>query len=94
MNAMERRYRDWLSLEHPSCVCGAPAEHHHHIIHLNNQRITKDEMLVIGLCSNCHQHGDNAVHRLGGERQFMEATGWDLVGLSVLRRHNWEVRTR
>jgi predicted HNH restriction endonuclease len=73
-------------------VCGAPAEHHHHIIHLNEQRITKDEMLVIGLCSNCHTNANQSVHRLGGERQFQEATGWNLVELAVLRRHNFEVR--
>jgi hypothetical protein len=94
MTAAERRYRDWLRREHRSCVCGAPADHHHHIIHVNEQRITKDEMLVIGLCDSCHQHGENAVHRLGGERQFLEATGYDLVQLAVLRRHNYEVRAR
>jgi hypothetical protein len=48
-------------------------------------------MLVIGLCQPCHQ-GKGGVHDSGGERQFLEATGWDLVGLSVLRRHNFEVR--
>lgn len=91
MNAAQRRYRDWLSLEHPDCVCGAPAEHHHHIIHLNGQRITKDEMLVIGLCHRCHQ-GKSGVHGLGGERQFMEKTGWNLVEIAALRRHDFEVR--
>ena len=94
MTTAERRYRNWLSIAYPDCVCGAPAEHHHHIIHINGQRISKDEMLVIGLCSNCHQHGETAVHRLGGERQFMEATGHNLVELAVLRRHNFEVRGR
>jgi hypothetical protein len=92
MNAAERRYRDWISTEHPSCVCGAPADHHHHIIHLNNQRITKDEMLVIGLCHRCHTGSDVSVHALGGERQFFETTGWNLVEIAVLRRHNFEVR--
>ena len=91
MKAAVRRYRDSLDLEHPLCVCGAPVEAHHHIIHLNGQRITKDEMLVIGLCQRCHQ-GDGGVHDLGGERQFMEATGWNLVEIAVLRRHNWELR--
>lgn len=91
MNAAQRRYRDWLTLEHPDCVCGAPAEHHHHIIHLNGQRITKDEMLVIGLCHRCHQ-GESGVHGLGGERQFMEKTGWNLVEIAALRRHDFEVR--
>lgn len=91
MNAKERRYRDWLSQEFPFCVCGAPAEQHHHIIHINNQRITKDEMLVMPLCRNCHQ-GTGGVHDLGGERQFFEKTGWNLVEIAVLRRHNWEVR--
>jgi hypothetical protein len=90
MTAAERRYRDWLSREHPDCVCGAPAEHHHHIIHLNNQRITKDEMLVIGLCTMPSMATTRP--RLGGDRQFMEATGWNLVELAVLRRHNFEVR--
>jgi hypothetical protein len=92
LTAAERRYRDWASLTYPDCVCGAPAEHHHHIIHLNGQRITKDEMLVIGLCNRCHTGSDESVHRLGGERQFLEVTGWNLVELAVLRRHNFEVR--
>jgi hypothetical protein len=89
--AVVKRYWEWLSIEFPYCVCGALREAFHHIIHLNNQRITKDDLLVIGLCSRCHQ-GKGGVHDLGGERLFMEATGWDLVGLSVLRRHNFEVR--
>lgn len=92
MTAAERRYRDWVSREYPDCVCGAPAEHHHHIIHLNGQRITKDEMLVIGLCHLCHTGCAESVHQLGGERQFHDATGWNLVELAVLRRHNFEVR--
>lgn len=91
MNAAQRRYRDWISTEYPDCVCGAPAEQQHHIVHLNHQRITKDEMLVVGLCRTCHQ-GKGGVHDLGGERQFLEQTGWNLVELAVLRRHNWEVR--
>lgn len=91
MNAAERRYRDDIARDYPDCVCGAPAEQQHHIIHLNGQRITKDEMLVIGLCGKCH-HGKGGVHDLGGERQFQEATGWNLVEIAVLRRHDWEVR--
>lgn len=91
MNAGQRRYRDWVTLEHPYCVCGAPVEAHHHIIHVNNQRITKDEMLVIGLCQKCHQ-GQGGVHDLGGERKFHQTTGWNLVHLAVLRRHDFEVR--
>lgn len=92
MNARERRYREWLNLEHPYCVCGAQRQHFHHIIHLNNQRITKDEMLVIGLCHRCHNGSNESVHSLGGERQFLERTGWNLVELAALRRHDWEVR--
>jgi hypothetical protein len=90
-SAAVKRYWDWLSLAHSSCVCGAMATCLHHIIHLNGQRITKDDMLVIGLCQPCHQ-GKGGVHDLGGERQFQEATGWDLVELATLRRHNFEVR--
>ncbi len=89
-NLAAARYWDYLSKEHPFCVCGAMAQHIHHIIHLNNQRITKDDMLVVGLCQPCHQ-GDNGVHGLGGDRQFMEATGWNLVELACLRRHKFEL---
>ena len=91
MIAAVRRYYDWLALEHPLCVCGAPVEQQHHIIHLNGQRITKDDMLVCGLCAQCHQHGKESVHQLGGERQFESVTGWNLVHLAALRRHNYEV---
>jgi hypothetical protein len=67
-------------------------EQQHHIIHLNGQRITKDEMLVIGLCHPCHTGSKESVHQLGGERKFLEHTGWNLVEIAVLRRHNWELR--
>ena len=72
-------------------MCGAERQAFHHIIHVNSQRITKDDRLVIGLCQPCHQ-GKGGVHDLGGERQFLESTGWNLVELAVLRRHNWEIR--
>ena len=87
--AAVKRYWDWLD---DQCVCGSPAEHVHHIIHVNGQRITKDDMLVVKLCAACHQQGSQAVHVVGGERQFLEQTGWDLVHLSILHRHNFEVR--
>lgn len=83
--------RYWDSLP-DDCVCGAPAEQVHHIIHVNGQRISKDDWLVVKLCARCHQAGNESVHRLGGERQFLERTGWDLVQLAILRRHNFEVR--
>lgn len=89
--AAVKRYWDWLP---DRCVCGSNAEQIHHIIHVNHQRITKDDWLVVKLCALCHQRGPQAVHRLGGERQFLEQTGHDLVALSILNRHNFEVRAR
>ena len=88
-SAAIKRYWNWLALEFPLCVCGATREAFHHIIHVNRQRITKDDMLVVGLCQRCHQ-GKGGVHDLGGERQYLEKTGWNLVEIAVLRRHNWE----
>ena len=85
-SAAIKRYWDWLDDE---CVCGAPSEQVHHIIHLNGQRITKDDSLVVKLCAACHHGG---VHNLGGEQKFLDATGWNLVHLAVLRRHNYEVK--
>jgi hypothetical protein len=85
-------YWAWLRQTYPNCVCGAERECFHHIIHVNGQRITKDDWLVIGLCQKCHQ-GQGGVHDSGGEAQFLNATGWDLVHLAVLRRHDFEVRT-
>jgi hypothetical protein len=90
-SAAVQRYWDWLP---EWCVCGNLAECVHHIIHVNGQRITKDDWLVVKLCSNCHQNGATAVHRLGGERQFLETTGWDLVQIAILNRHNFEVKPR
>jgi hypothetical protein len=84
-----QRYWEWLP---KVCVCGKPSEHIHHIIHVNGQRITKDHWLVVPLCHACHNGGDQSVHALGGERQFLQATGSDLVQLAVLHRHNFEVR--
>lgn len=89
--AAVRRYWDALDNQ---CVCGAFAEHVHHIIHVNGQRITKDDWLVVKLCARCHQSDDASVHNLGGERQFLEHHGYDLVQLATLRRHNYEVRAR
>jgi len=89
-SAAIKRYWDWLP---DTCPCGAPSEHVHHIIHVNGQRITKDDWLVMKLCAACHQ-GKKGVHGLGGERQFLEETGWDLVQWSILNRHNFEVRAR
>jgi hypothetical protein len=91
--AAVKRYWTWLEQAHPDCVCGRPRECFHHIIHVNWQRITKDDMLVIGLCHNCHQ-GKGGVHDLGGDQRFHEATGYDLVHLATLRRHNFELRAK
>lgn len=90
-SAAVKRYWDWIGFQSFMCVCGRDWEHLHHIIHVNGQRITKDDMLVIGLCQKCHQ-GKGGIHDLGGERQFLETTGWDLVQIATLRRHNFEVR--
>lgn len=87
--AAVRRY--WDTLPQQCEVCGAPDPSVHHIIHVNRQRITKDDMLVVKLCRECHQ-GNGGVHDLGGEERFKSATGWNLVELTVLRRHNFEVR--
>lgn len=91
--AANRKYWDWLALEHPECVCGVERQCLHHIIHVNGQRITKDDMLVIGLCAACHQ-GKGGVHDLGGDGKFHKATGWNLVELACLRRHNYEIGAR
>ena len=89
-SAAVKRYWDWL--ERFACqACGAPADHIHHIMHVLRQRISKDDWLVVRLCSGCHQHGETAVHRLGGERKVLEAGGPDLVQIAVMNRHNFEV---
>lgn len=88
--AAVKRYWDWLPNE---CVCGAPSQCVHHIIHVNGQRITKDHMLVIKLCHACHQ-GKGGIHDLGGEEQYLTATGWDVVQWSILHRHNYEIQNR
>lgn len=83
--AAAKRYWDHLPNE---CVCGAPSECIHHVIHVNHQRITKDDMLVIKLCEPCHR----TLHASGGDRQYGELHGLDMVHLATLRRHDWEVR--
>ena len=88
--AAQRRYWDWL---HDICtVCGTMRDiNMHHIIHVNGQRITKDDWLVVKLCHDCHQTGKVSVHGEGGEAKFLETTGWDLVQIAVLNRHNFEI---
>ena len=66
----------------------------HRRSHINGQRITKDHWLVVKLCHDCHQTGKVSVHGLGGEAKFLEVTGWDLVAIAVLNRHNFEMRAR
>ena len=83
--AAVKRY--WDSLE-DVCPCGKRSECIHHVIHVNWQRITKDDWLVVKLCNDCHRK----LHSLGGDRQFEEATGISTVHLACLRRHNYEVR--
>lgn len=84
-SAALQRYWDWLP---DLCPCGAVSECVHHIIHVNWQRITKDDWLVCKLCAACHRK----LHALGGDRQFEEKTGLSTVHLAVLNRHNFEVR--
>ena len=83
-SAALERYWDSLPDE---CVCGAPSEQVHHIIHVNGQRITKDDWLVVKLCSRCH----SSLHSLGGDDKFYRATDWNVVHIAVLNRHNHEV---
>lgn len=83
--AAVKRYWDWLD---DVCPCGSPSQQIHHIIHVNRQRITKDDMLVCKLCARCH----NLLHYLGGDRQFEEHTGHSTVHLAMLNRHNFEVK--
>ncbi len=91
-NAVINRDWGWLANNYACQSCGAPGEHIHHINHILHQRISKDDWLVVRLCAGCHQHGETAVHRLGGERQFLEATGIDLVQLAAMNRHKFEVK--
>lgn len=84
-SAAVARYWDALP---DQCPCGAPAECVHHVIHLNWQRITKDDWLVVKLCTACHL----LLHRLGGDRQFEAKTGISTVHLATLRRHDYETR--
>lgn len=83
--AAVKRYWDWLPNR---CPCGDPSECIHHIIHVNWQRITKDDWLVVKLCTACHV----LLHSLGGDRKFEEATGHSTIHLAMLNRHNFEVR--
>ncbi len=85
--AAVQRYWDWLD---NICICGAPSECVHHVIHINGQRITKDDWLVVKLCSRCHVN----LHASGGDRQFGEEEGVEMVHLATLRRHNYEVKSR
>ncbi len=83
--AAAKRYWEYLPDE---CPCGAMSECIHHVIHVNWQRITKDDWLVCKLCTRCHVK----LHALGGDRQFEEQTGHSTVQLAMLNRHNFEVR--
>ncbi len=85
--AAVKRYWDWLP---DVCPCGAMSECIHHIIHVNWQRITKDDWLVCKLCNDCHR----TLHGVGGDRVFRESHGHDTVHLAVLNRHNFEVRAK
>jgi hypothetical protein len=86
-SATVKEYWDWLP---NACPCGCDSECVHHVIHVNRQRITKDDWLVVKLCNNCHRD----LHTAGGDRQFEEQTGLSTVHLALLNRHNFEVREK
>ena len=85
--AAVKRYWDWLE---DVCPCGRMSECVHHVIHVNWQRITKDDWLVVKLCNACHL----ALHAAGGDRKFEEQTGVSTVHLAALNRHDYEIRQR
>ncbi len=62
-------------------VCGLAANLHH-ILRLKGKRCRRDHKFVVPLC-RCHHQDKGGVHDLGGEPQFKEAYGIDLVAWAV-----------
>lgn len=62
--ARERRHHDRIG-EMACLACGRYGVHVHHVHSDGFQRIGKDHMRVVPLCPECHQHGPNAVHKIG-----------------------------
>lgn len=66
-------------------VCLKPANIHH-IMHMLGKRCRRDHRYVVPLCRKHHQE-TGGLHDLGGEEQFKEAYGIDLVQWAV---DEWE----
>jgi hypothetical protein len=62
-------------------ICGSPASVHH-IMHCAGKLKRRDHRFVVPLCQRHHQ-GMGGVHDLGGEAQFRDHWGVDLVGWAM-----------
>lgn len=89
-NARQKRY--WDSLLRVCVVCGRETHQtpHHILADAPGKTKRRDHMLVVMLHPGCHTDNDVSVHKMGSEAAFLEATGVDLVGISVRNRDNWE----
>lgn len=64
--------------EMPCVACGRYSVHVHHVHSDGLKRIGKDNMRVVPLCPECHQHGPEAVHKIG-HAKFNALWGIDLM---------------
>lgn len=81
LTPMEKKHEARLRevAEATGCLkCGRLASLHH-ILHMIGKRCKRDPRYQVPLCPKCHQWDDSSVHKLGGEAQFKEFHGIDLV---------------
>lgn len=64
--------------ELPCVACGRYGVHIHHVTSNGYQRLTKRHDRVVPLCPECHQHGPQAVHKIG-HAVFNQMHGVDLL---------------
>ena len=88
-NADELAYWDTLGALCEGCDRGGDVVVHHILANAPGKGRRRDHMLVVKLCPDCHNMGNNSVHLLGSEAKFLEKTGRDLVAISVANRDDY-----
>jgi len=84
-NELEQVYHDQIR-DHGCLVCCLQAVPHH-IMHMDGKEMRRDHRYVAPLCNTVHHNfGKYSVHILGGEAQFKEHHGIDLVAWAI---DNW-----
>jgi hypothetical protein len=87
------KYRAWIRT-FPCAACGSTREiEAAHTGDDGGISMNASDFSCVPLCAPCHQHGQDAYHRIG-RRAFEQLNGIDFAKLATGFRERWESRTR